>query len=86
MSDWHQAGVHCPSCQSRSTWCAPKIEDAARGLEYICVACNGRFYLRGMSFVGFASYHSLSEWDRRRVQELRRVAGCGANSAVGAFG
>lgn len=85
MNDWHLAGVQCPSCRARSTWCAPKVEAETHNLEYICVACNGQFYMRDRSFHHYTSYAMLSEWDQQRVRMLRVVAGCGGNSAVGAF-
>lgn len=85
MDDWHLSGIKCPHCLSRSTWCAPKVLNADQGLEYICVACDGQFYMHDRSFRHYTSYAMLSEWDQQRVRMLRNVAGCGGNSAVGAF-
>lgn len=84
FAKWHIAAVRCPECLDRSTWCAPAEEDEA--MEYICLACNGQFYRKGRSFMDYTPHRQLSEWDQDRVRQLRIKAGCGSNSAVGAFG
>ena len=84
FAEWHPAFVKCPECLSRSTWCAPEVKE--KDMEYMCVACDGRFYRRGQSFIHYTPYRQLSEWDQDRVRRLRIHAGAGSNSAVGAFG
>ena len=88
FTDWHAAFVRCPECRERSTWCAPEPKPDAKEaeLEYVCLACNGRFYRRGQSFIGYTPYRQLSEWDQDRIKRMRVRAGVGGNSAVGAFG
>lgn len=75
MSDeWlHASHMHCPLCAAHALW-------ARESGVYYCVGCDRRFVLSVFDTI------SLSASERDELALARLTAGCGGNSALGAFG